>query len=96
MSDLSPSPRTESYSLECHLSGICRGETLKLRLGLEPSLLTKITHLVSGLNEPQAVYVSVQKEFSKRQSDRQEVDLLIQDACERETSGQATGLCPED
>ena len=29
------------------------------------------------------VHVSVQKEFSERQSDRQEIDLLGQDACER-------------
>lgn len=46
---------------------------------------------MSGLTEAHVLCVSVQKEFSKRQSDRQEVDLLIQDACERETSGQATG-----
>ena len=51
---------------------------------------------MSGFTEAHVLCVSVQKESSKRQSDRQEVDLLIQDACERETSGQATGLCPED
>ena len=40
------------------------------------SLPTKITHLVSGLNEAQVLCLSAQKEFSKRQSDRQEADLL--------------------
>ena len=55
-------------------------ETVHLRLGLEPtfrdsnlaktySLPTEITHLVSGLNEAQ-VQVSLQKEFSERQSGR--------------------------
>ena len=33
-------------------------------------LLIKITHGVSGLTEVQVLYVSVQKEFSERQSDR--------------------------
>ena len=38
-------------------------------------LLTEITHLVSGLTEAQVLDVSSQKEFSKRQSDRLEMDL---------------------
>ena len=33
------------------------------------SLLTEITHLVSGFNEAQILDVSSQKEFSERQSD---------------------------
>ena len=41
----------------------------KPRLGLEP-LLVEITHLVSGLNEAQVLYVSSQKEFTERQNDR--------------------------
>ena len=41
------------------------------------SLLIRITHLVSGLTDAQVLSVSPQKEFSKRQSDRQEVDFLI-------------------
>ena len=43
---------------------------MKLRLGLEPTLLIGITHLVSGFNEAQILDVSSQKEFSERQSDR--------------------------
>ena len=35
-----------------------------------PDLLAEIAHLVSELNEAQVLYVSAQKEFSKRQSDR--------------------------
>ena len=35
------------------------------------------TQLVSGLNEAQVLYVLAQKEFSERQSDRLEVELLI-------------------
>ena len=31
---------------------------------------------VSGLTEVQVLHVSVQKEFSERQSDKQEIDLL--------------------
>ena len=38
---------------------------------------------MSELIETQLLYVSVQKEFSERQNDRQEIDLLRQDACER-------------
>ena len=34
-----------------------------------PSLPTEITHLVLGLNEAQVLDVSLQKEFSERQSD---------------------------
>ena len=33
-------------------------------------LLIEIRHLVSGLNETQVLNVSLQKEFSERQSDR--------------------------
>ena len=33
-------------------------------------LLIEIAHLVSGLNEAQVLYVSAQKEFGQRQSDR--------------------------
>ena len=40
------------------------------------SLPTEITHLVSGLNEAQVLDVSSHKEFSERQSDRQEVALF--------------------
>ena len=40
-------------------------------------LLIRVTHLVSGLTEAQVLYISALKEFSERQSDRQEVDLLI-------------------
>ena len=39
-------------------------------------LLTEIIHLVSGLNKAQFLDVSLQKEFSERQSDREEVDLF--------------------
>ena len=38
---------------------------------------------MSGLTEVQVLFASVQKEFSERQIDRQEIDLLGQDACER-------------
>ena len=38
---------------------------------------------MSGLTEVQVLYASVQKEFSERQSDRQEIGLLRYDACER-------------
>ena len=34
--------------------------------------LTRITHLVSGLTEVQVLCVSAQKEFSKKQNDRQD------------------------
>ena len=55
--------------------------------GLEPSqkpdrdlnprfFKIRITHPVSELTEIQALGASVQKEFSERQSDRQEIDLL--------------------
>ena len=39
-------------------------------------LLTEIPYLFSGLNEAQVLDVSLQKEFSERQSDKQEVGLL--------------------
>ena len=35
-----------------------------------------LTHLMSGLTEVQVLYASNQKEFSERQSDRQEIALL--------------------
>ena len=38
---------------------------------------SSLAELVSGLTEAQVLCVSVQKEFSERQSDRQEVDLLM-------------------
>ena len=38
---------------------------------------TAIRNLMPGLTEIQVLCVSAQKEFSKRQGDRQEVDLLI-------------------
>ena len=51
---------------------ICAQMKLKLRWGLEHSLLTEVTHthLVSGLNEAQVPDVSSQKEFSGKQTDR--------------------------
>ena len=52
---------------------------LRLELNLNPvntqigtwthCLIVEITHLFSGLNEGQFLYVSAQKEFGKRQSD---------------------------
>lgn len=46
----------------------------KARLGLEPMVPDfRITHLVS---EVQVLHASAQKEFSERQSDRQEMDFL--------------------
>ena len=38
---------------------------------------------MSGLTEVQVLQASSQKEFGKRQSDRQEIGLLRQDTCER-------------
>ena len=38
--------------------------------------LTEITHLVSGVNAARVLDLSSQKEFSERQSNRQEVDLF--------------------
>ena len=45
----------------------------KTALGLAPTLLIKITHLVSGLIEVQILHVSTQKEINKRQSDREKI-----------------------
>ena len=45
------------------------------------NIFIKITHLMSWLTEAQVHCVSVQKEFSERQSDEQETDLLTQDVC---------------
>ena len=39
--------------------------------------------MVSGLTEVHVLCASAQTEFSKRQSDGQEIDLLRWDACER-------------
>ena len=39
--------------------------------------IQRVTHLVSGLLKAQVLCVSVQKEFSERQSDGQDLDLLI-------------------
>ena len=50
---------------------------------LNPQSLIRITHLMSGLTEAQVLCVSEQKGFSKRQGDRQEVDLLTYGACKR-------------
>ena len=47
----------------------------KPRLGLEPKEV-RITHPVSRLTEVLVLHVSEQKEFSERQGDRQEIDLL--------------------
>ena len=38
---------------------------------------------MSGLTEAQVLCISVQKEFSERPSHRQEVNLLVQDLCQR-------------
>ena len=43
---------------------------------LNPRFLIRITHQVSGLTEVQVLPASEQKEFSERQSDREEIDLL--------------------
>ena len=65
--DLNPHARTQTQP--------------KPRLG--PTVLIRITHPMSGLTEAQVLHASSQKEFSERQGDRQEIDLLGQDACER-------------
>ena len=44
---------------------------------LTQNLLIRAIHPVSGLTKVQGLCVSVQEEFSERQTDRQEVDLLI-------------------
>ena len=46
------------------------GETARLRWDSNPQSSNENTQLVSGLNEAQILYVSVQKEFRERQSDR--------------------------
>ena len=38
---------------------------------------------MSGLTEAQVLCVPVQEEFNERQSGKQDVDILIEDACER-------------
>ena len=47
---------------------------------------------MSGLTEVQVLKVSMWKEVSERQSDRQEIDLLRQDTCD---ISQATLLCSD-
>ena len=47
---------------------------------------------MSGLTEVQVLNVSMWKEVSERQSDRQEIDLLKQDTCD---ISQATLLCSD-
>ena len=55
----------------------------KPSLGPEPTaFFISITYLVSGLTEAQGLCASAQKKFSKRQSDRQALALLRDDACE--------------
>ena len=44
---------------------------------LNHGLLIRMTHLVPGLSEDQFLCVSVRTESSKRQSIRQEIDLII-------------------
>ena len=51
----------------------------------------RITHPGSGLTEVQILCASAQKEFSERQSDKQEIGVLVRDA-----SRQARKLYPED
>ena len=49
---------------------------------------------MSGLTDVQVLHVSMQKEFSEKHSDMQEIDkdeTLVRDA-----SGQAQKLCPKD
>ena len=60
------------------------------RLGLEPTVLfcfvlfsLESLNPVSGISEVQVLCTSARKEFIERQSDRQEIDLLREDACER-------------
>ena len=50
---------------------------------------------MSGLTEVQVLHVSIQKEFSERQSNRQKIDLLGYTLV-RGTNGQAQKLCPKD
>lgn len=51
-------------------------QTALFRMGLEP-ILTETGQLISGFSETQVLHISVQRELSERQSDRQEIDLLI-------------------
>ena len=58
---------------------VTRTETQPILIGTwTHSLLIKITHLVSGHTEAQVLCVSEQKEFSKRQRDRKEMDLFTE------------------
>ena len=57
-------------------------------MGLESIVFKiKIMHLVSGLTEVQVLYVLAQKEFNKRQSDREEIDSLRETECGPSQSG---------
>ena len=40
------------------------------RLGIDPTVFSLRSHLISGLNDTQVLDVSLQKEFRERQSDR--------------------------
>ena len=60
---------------------LCRQNPAKPCLGIEPTWLglkpsQNPWYLVSGPNEVQVLDVSSKKEFSERQSDREEVDLF--------------------
>ena len=44
---------------------------------LTPNVLTEISQLVTGLSEAHVPYVSTLKEFSERQNERREVELLM-------------------
>ena len=63
----------EIFFLEFYPIYLYQAET-KIFLTQTHGFLIRITHLVSRLTE--VLCVSAQKEFSKRQSDRQEIDLL--------------------
>ena len=61
-----------------HFSLVLEPMCLDLNLTKIHGLTIMVTHLVSGVNEAYVLDVSSQKEFSERQSDRQEFDLLIE------------------
>ena len=72
-------PAKTQFGIQTHVAGTptqpkrCLGLE-PMWLGLKPS--QNPWYLVSEPNEAQVLKVSSQKEFSKRQSDRQEVDLI--------------------
>ena len=51
---------------------------------------------MSGLTKVQVFNASTQKEFSERQSDRQEIIYEDTTTLVRDAQGQARKLCPED